>query len=363
MQTCSVSVYSLLLHFYYKTKIKYMKTKKLRYLAMLLFSALIIASCSEKDDDNGDDNGNGNDDPPVENKAPVADFSISPQTGNTDTLFTFDASASYDEETPAAELEVRWDWQNDGDWDTDYTTEKTHQRKFEVQGDYTIALQVRDTADSTDVATRNLTVDIDPCPDVFTDPRDQREYTTVEIGDQCWMKENLNAGVMIFGSQDMTDNGTLEKYCYDNNAANCNEYGALYQWNELMQYTEEEGTQGICPEGWHVPTDVEWMQLEMELGMTYDEATSSGFRGTNEAIKLRTGGSSGFDAQLAGYRSVNSEFINMNQQGGFFTSTKALVNPNNAWVRFLFDDQDRIYRIDYQKRMALSVRCLRDAIR
>ena len=67
-------------------------------------------------------------------------------------------------------------------------------------------------------------------------------YRTVQIGNQCWFKENLNVGTMIPGSQEMTDNSIIEKYCYENDPANCATYGGLYQWNEMMQYTTQQGT-------------------------------------------------------------------------------------------------------------------------
>ncbi|MBI9038769.1 MAG: hypothetical protein JEY97_11600 [Bacteroidales bacterium] len=63
------------------------------------------------------------------------------------------------------------------------------------------------------------------CGNPFTDPRDNLTYNTVQIGEQCWMAENLNIGTIINGSEDMTDNGVIEKYCNDNNTTNCNEYG------------------------------------------------------------------------------------------------------------------------------------------
>ncbi|MDR3668834.1 MAG: FISUMP domain-containing protein, partial [Ignavibacteriaceae bacterium] len=59
-----------------------------------------------------------------------------------------------------------------------------------------------------------------------------QKYTTVQIGNQCWLKENLNVGVMINGSSEQTNNGIIEKYCYQNDPANCIKYGGLYQWNE-----------------------------------------------------------------------------------------------------------------------------------
>ena len=96
------------------------------------------------------------------------------------------------------------------------------------------------------------------CGNSFTDPRNGQAYNTVQIGDQCWMAENLNIGYMINGTEEMTDNGVIEKYCYDDNPANCDEYGGFYQWNEMIQYMSATGLQGICPEGWRIPSDDEW---------------------------------------------------------------------------------------------------------
>ncbi|MCP4252684.1 MAG: hypothetical protein GY775_04615 [Candidatus Scalindua sp.] len=93
-------------------------------------------------------------------------------------------------------------------------------------------------------------------------------YDTVQIGSQCWMAENLNVGTMVEGSMDQPYDTVIEKYCYRNILDNCNAYGGLYQWREMMQYVTTEGTQGICPTGWHIPTDAEWKTLEMYLGMS-----------------------------------------------------------------------------------------------
>ena len=61
-------------------------------------------------------------------------------------------------------------------------------------------------------------------------------YPTVQIGTQCWFQKNLNIGTMINGNANQTNNGIIEKYCYNNLAASCITYGGLYQWNEAMQY-------------------------------------------------------------------------------------------------------------------------------
>ena len=72
---------------------------------------------------------------------------------------------------------------------------------------------------------------------------------TVIIGTQEWMAENLNVGTMVQGSVNQTNNNVIEKYCYGNDEANCAVYGGLYQWNEAMQYTTAEGSQGLVQVG------------------------------------------------------------------------------------------------------------------
>ncbi len=81
---------------------------------------------------------------------------------------------------------------------------------------------------------------------------DGNTYNTVQIGSQCWLKENLNVGEMINGNENMNNNGTIEKYCYGNDLANCHTYGGLYQWDEMMQYSTTQAVQGICPLDWHI---------------------------------------------------------------------------------------------------------------
>ena len=89
----------------------------------------------------------------------------------------------------------------------------------------------------------------------------EENYNTVQIGNQCWMAENLNSGIMINSSVLQSNNDVIEKYCSNNIEGNCDVYGGLYQWNEMMQYLTDEGSQGICPNNWHIPTDAEWTEL------------------------------------------------------------------------------------------------------
>ena len=119
-------------------------------------------------------------------------------------------------------------------------------------------------------------------------------YHTVLIGTQCWMKENLNVGTMISGSSNQANNSIIEKYCYNNDQNNCTTYGGLYQWQEAMQYVTNQGARGICPEGWHIPSQNDHQILKTTVindGNTLKEIGQG--NGTN---------TSGFSALLTGAR-------------------------------------------------------------
>jgi len=180
----------------------------------------------------------------------------------------------------------------------------------------------------------------------------------ITIGTQTWDHENLNVGTMITGATEQTDNSTVEKYCYDNNSANCTTYGGLYQWNEAMQYVTTEGVQGICPTGSHIPSDNDWKILEMQLGMSQGDADATGWRGTDQGTQLKTGGTSGLNMPLAAYRGG----------GGFFDGLLVVTDLGsssesdgaNAWRRWIDVYSATVYRTPDVKGTGFSVRCLKN---
>lgn len=184
-------------------------------------------------------------------------------------------------------------------------------------------------------------------------------YKTVKIGNQWWMSENLRTGTMIQGNELSFDNSIIEKYCYDNNIQNCIEFGALYTWDELMAYSTEEGVRGICPEGWHIPTDAEVIELEEFLGMSSNKAhLENTWRGTDEGSMLLTGGSSGFNMPTSGARRTDGYYLNFGLFGYFYTSTESGAG---AWRRCLKPGYNGIGRYNtYPKTYALSVRCIKN---
>jgi uncharacterized protein (TIGR02145 family) len=208
-----------------------------------------------------------------------------------------------------------------------------------------------------------------PCPGTPTVTYEGQTYNTIQIGTQCWMAENLNAGTMIPGVNEMTNNGIIEKYCYQNIATNCETYGGLYQWTEMMQYSITQGVQGICMVGWHLPTDAEWCTLTQFIDPTVNCNTIYEWTGTDVAIKMKstTGwifegngtNASGFTGLPGGYRDYYGVFLAIGSYGIFWTSTD-VVNTNFSWHWDLNYWQTGISREYHGKFDGRSVRCVKD---
>ena len=172
---------------------------------------------------------------------------------------------------------------------------------------------------------------------------------------QTWATKNLNVGTMIAGTATPSNNGTIEKYCYNDSEANCTTYGALYTWNEAMQYSAAAGAQGICPSGSHIPTDDEWKTLEMSLGMTQAQADTTGWRGTDQGTQLKSGGSSGMNVPLAGYRTPAGAFTSLGLQVHLWSSSES---GSSAWRRNVNSDLATMNHGTAGQTAGLSVRCL-----
>jgi uncharacterized protein (TIGR02145 family) len=175
------------------------------------------------------------------------------------------------------------------------------------------------------------------------------------------MAENLNIGTMINGSSNQTDNSTIEKYCYDNNTSNCDTYGGLYQWDEMMQYTTQQSTQGICPSGWHIPTDNEWITLTNFLGGVLIAGGKMKETGTTHWSSPNTGATneSGFTALPGGYRSYASgSFYTLGLYGFFWSSSEH--SDSYAMSRRLRHNSADVYRFYYNTGNGYSVRCLKN---
>lgn len=167
----------------------------------------------------------------------------------------------------------------------------------------------------------------DACEGILTVNYFGKIYNTISIGTQCWLKENLDVGTMIYGAYNQTDNGTLEKYCYNNIESNCTIYGGLYQWREALQYNYDEESQGICPDGWHLPTRTELISLSNAVGNDSNNLKAVG-QGNGEGAGSNN---SGFTALLSGYRSAyGNQWFSLGYYSYYWSST---ITPGSGIER------------------------------
>lgn len=214
------------------------------------------------------------------------------------------------------------------------------------------------------------------CGNIFTDSRDSQQYPTVLIGSQCWMAKNMNY-----------DNGCTSKAwvngsdvgwcgCYSNSAGNCTTYGKLYQWSAAMASSTTEGVQGICPEGWHIPTSAEQSALNTYLN-TQTQYLCSGIGGYNaKSLAANSGWTSdmnncnpggaqssnnltGFNGLPSGYRIDSSGAFNYVGQYTFFWSSS--FSSPYALARSLRYNGSGFYSsTTYYPVNGFSVRCLKN---
>jgi len=182
-------------------------------------------------------------------------------------------------------------------------------------------------------------------------------YGSVNINGQIWMKKNW--GCYAPGSK-----------CYNNDPANCDKYGRLYDWSTAMgisssynnnYYNPSSSTkhQGICPSGWHIPSDAEWDALTNYVGTnagTKLKATS----GWNSHSGVPSGSDTyGFAALPGGFGSSDGFFSIAGYDGNWWSATEG--NAYNAYNRYMYYYYEGVYRYNYDKSYLQSVRCLQDS--
>lgn len=210
-------------------------------------------------------------------------------------------------------------------------------------------------------------------------------------GTQTWAAVNLDAGIMVnstlAGSQQPSPYNF--KYCYNNIAANCATYGGLYEWDNVMLGAVSVncnpcgagGVQGMCPAGYHIPTDLEWSSYEFCLENTLAPTgattlatfqTVNGFRGTNSTsgpgAKMKVTSSntpvwdgtntSSFSALPGGTRNSSPNFNGLGAFTFYWSATE--FNASDGWHRRLFTINGDVARANSTKISGMSVRCLQN---
>ncbi len=181
---------------------------------------------------------------------------------------------------------------------------------------------------------KDLYCSINDC-NYFTDSRDDQRYVYVTIGEQTWMAENLNY------------NATDSK-CYNDNSANCDKYGGLYNWSTAMN---------VCPSGWHLPTDAEWDLLVTAV----DEYSIAGPKlkaATGWNTDIPTTDEYGFSALPGGFGHSNGICHNVGHDGNWWSATE--YDSDNAYLRNMDYANGGVYKYDERKSFLFSVRCLQD---
>ena len=225
-----------------------------------------------------------------DNNPPVADF-----TSDVTAIYTGE-SVQFTDLSTTNPTSWQWDF---GDGGSSSLQNPTH--TFSSAGVYNVSLTVTNEGGSdTEIKYNYITVTEGSGGGIVTD-YDGNKYSTVQIGDQVWMQENLKVthysdGTPILKIESQLayhDLGDSDKayFYYNNNSDYGNVYGAQYTWaaatNGVGSSLNPSGVQGVCPIGWHMPSDAEWKELEVYLGMSQEEADDPNYRGNDVGGKLK----------------------------------------------------------------------------
>jgi uncharacterized protein (TIGR02145 family) len=265
-----------------------------------------------------------------------------------------------------------------------------------VKNNQVVHKQSIQTSDVDSVIFYNPTIE-EATSGTFTDSRDGNEYNWVKIGDQVWMAENLaylpSVNQVADGSEDAAGSYYyVHGYDWTNvsdakRTSNYSTYGVLYNWTAAMDSTasssaDPSGVQGVCPTGWHLPSEAEWTALEDYLianGYNWDGSTSGDKTGKSLAATSgwnsssttgdvgndqQSNNSTGFTALPGGCRDNDGTF-DITGQGGiigyggdWWSATE--YSATNVFNRGLRSSYDDLYRDISNKDYGLSVRCVRD---
>jgi uncharacterized protein (TIGR02145 family) len=186
----------------------------------------------------------------------------------------------------------------------------------------------------------------------------------VEIGCQCWMRYNMNVTPSNFNPVPTWVNNTDVGWSGIYTGGPFSNEGLLYQWKAAMNNSTTERAQGVCPSGWHIPSDCEWMYLENSLGMSTADQQLTGLRASGDVdydlSSAVSGGTnnSGFSGLLAGYRNAVGAYENRTSHGYWWSSSA--TGATTASRRLLYTGNRGVNRNSNDKVNGFSVRCLKD---
>lgn len=280
---------------------------------------------------------------------PKAFFKRSSRFGNTQGLFFFDAWGSSDKEDMPSELQVKWDFNGDGSWDTNYSSEKYISWRFIESGIYQVKMRVLDSKGGFDEAEMDVHVsNFANLTSYVYDERSATYYGTVKIGNQWWMGENLR-----YNPNHDTIPGKFLTWCYDDNPTVCKATGKLYSASQVLSsWNNEWPDDHICPRGWSLPSASDWRTL-----FDYYGIESAG-------KELYYAGKSDFNALYGGYAGYHAygPFVDFEMDSVYKTAVfmSSTIEMGKLRVFQLKRDSARAEERPMVISGYYSIRCIKD---
>lgn len=295
-----------------------------------------------------------------ENLPPKAKISVGSVYGNVLTQFFLDSWSSSDDSQSPGELDVRWDFNGDGEYDTPYSKEKTLFHQYEQPGEYFVVLQVKDERGLTSSDKARILVSGNTnTTGYMRDQRDGTYYGTVQIGSQWWMSQNLN---FTIPGKDVE--GIAQWICLMDQQRFCDQVGKLYRIEAVVKNRTDAEYVAVCPGGWRLPSQEDWETLINAIG------------GDQNGNELRYGGKFDFNAWdlgFAEYRFIREPFTGAitdtvfdfreTYKGVWFFSSTERYDPikiDNVWMLTIDRASGDIWTGYGLSRNYMPVRCLKE---
>ncbi|MCK5821313.1 MAG: hypothetical protein KAH17_05490 [Bacteroidales bacterium] len=269
-----------------------------------------------------------------ENTPPYANLTVGCRVGNPLTQFYFHSRKSWDRDESMMNLRIRWDLDDDGEWDTDLNDQMNVYHQYNEPGQHIVRMAIIDSGDKESVDIDTIMVFEGNHETSFViEKRDivDEYYGTVRIGNQWWMQENFNSEFIAAGDYEII------KKCYRNNPDNCDKYGGLYSFSDMRR-------SDFCPKGWRVP-NLKDFEILME-NLEGDQIRS-----------LLFGGSAEFHIQLAGYTDIFGKFMGLGENTHFWARD---LSPTGVPMAWYFNPNRKInQRVYVGKSYEFYVRCIK----
>jgi uncharacterized protein (TIGR02145 family) len=191
--------------------------------------------------------------------------------------------------------------------------------------------------------------------------KDLHYYSSIRIGTQTWLAQNLNVGSYTDTSYNQLNNKIFEKYCYNNDYSKCDEGGGLYTWSEMMEYTPSDNysigtTQGVCPVGWHIPTYKEWETILDYYGGA--SVAGDSLKVPDNVWRYTPHKPFNIEALEYGEFEGTLRIFNDSSYATFYSSTE--FSPSEAYYIKLYKDNPSAEFGIIDKSAALAVRCVKN---